>query len=352
MTRRPDHDHQAVEHWLHHHQRTLTDALDDVIDAEAGLREVLLQSRHDTATDGLNTVLDVEAGLDAILPTPLQSAPISQPATHETTQDDTATEELLQSLSPSARMVLRNHPAIAAASRDLARELARARDGDPFARARDLIRDLERHIVHDLEWSLPAADRAFARGGDLHRDVARAGDLARELERLHGRDPDRARVRALIEDLERHLEVLALAWARDRNRAALDRTVDRVRDLARVTDLVYVRAEDIAEDIIDIRTNQVRRAIGKVLRREPPALDRNLVRAFLNDFTAADLRTADLADVGLVGVRWSEQGTQWPPSVDVENLKSRSQETPPGSGIWVVRSGTAGPTTVRGRSGL
>jgi hypothetical protein len=285
VTHRPEHDprDQAVEHWLRHHQRTLTDALDDVLDTEAGLREALLQSRHDTAADGLDTVLNVEAGLDAILPTPREPTPTSHPATHETTQDHTTTEELLQSLSPSDRMILRNHPDVAAASRaldlDLDRELDHVRVGD-LDLDRDLVRDRDRYL---------ARDRALVGDLDLARALARALDLVRDLDRA------------------------------------------------------------LVGTIIDIRTNQVRRAIGLVLRREPPALDRNSVHAYLDDFTTADLRTAELTGVSLVGVRWSEYGTQWPPSVDVGVLKAHSEETPPGSGTWVVRSGTA---TVRGLTGM
>ncbi|PAZ10504.1 hypothetical protein CLM62_40900 [Streptomyces sp. SA15] len=65
MIRYPDHDprDQAVEHWLRHHQSTLADALDDVLDTEAGLREILFPSRHDSSLDGLDAILDVEAGL-------------------------------------------------------------------------------------------------------------------------------------------------------------------------------------------------------------------------------------------------------------------------------------------------
>ncbi|MGW0828674.1 hypothetical protein [Streptomyces sp. NPDC002845] len=38
---------------------------------------------------------------------------------------------------------------------------------------------------------------------------------------------------------------------------------------------------------------------------------------------------------------WSQYTTQWPPTVDIDDLKTHSKETPSGSGIWVVRAGTA-----------
>jgi hypothetical protein len=44
----------------------------------------------------------------------------------------------------------------------------------------------------------------------------------------------------------------------------------------------------------------------------------------------------DLAGVDLAGVRWSEQGTRWPPELDVEKLQRNSLQTPPGSGTYVI----------------
>ncbi|MDO0914146.1 hypothetical protein QQM39_25930 [Streptomyces sp. DT2A-34] len=63
----------------------------------------------------------------------------------------------------------------------------------------------------------------------------------------------------------------------------------------------------------------------------------------LDDFTHDDLRDTDLRGIDFSGVHWSQR-TQWPPVVDVEALKARSDETPPGSGTWIIRSGT---TTIR-----
>ncbi|MDX2936984.1 hypothetical protein [Streptomyces ipomoeae] len=73
----------------------------------------------------------------------------------------------------------------------------------------------------------------------------------------------------------------------------------------------------------------------------------------MDDFTTADLRTAylrtvDLTGIDLSGVHWSQYTTQWPSAMDVEDLKTRSAETPPGSGIRVAQSGTA---TIRGFAG-
>ncbi|MFC7650354.1 hypothetical protein ACFQX6_65980 [Streptosporangium lutulentum] len=65
------------------------------------------------------------------------------------------------------------------------------------------------------------------------------------------------------------------------------------------------------------------------------------LQAFLNDFTTADLRAASLIDIDMEGVRWSECGTLWPPELNVEDLKMRSEEVGVGSGTYVVGSGSA-----------
>ncbi|MFJ2027347.1 hypothetical protein ACIODW_26545 [Streptomyces sp. NPDC087897] len=83
------------------------------------------------------------------------------------------------------------------------------------------------------------------------------------------------------------------------------------------------------------------RAVGGALGRKPPTLDGDSLHALLDDFVTADLGNADLAGIDLTGVYWSERGTRWPPGLDVGALKDRSDETFPGGGTWVVRSGTA-----------
>jgi hypothetical protein len=62
-----------------------------------------------------------------------------------------------------------------------------------------------------------------------------------------------------------------------------------------------------------------------------------LLNGALDDFSQADLSGADLAHIGLAGVRWSVSGTRWPPGLDVEALIQQSEETEPGSGIYVVK---------------
>ncbi|MFF8919601.1 hypothetical protein ACF08M_41560 [Streptomyces sp. NPDC015032] len=346
MTDHPTHDYdgQAVSNRLGRHQHTLDDSLDSVLDIEAGLREILIHSRHDTAVNALGTVLNTEAGLAGILPpSPQPHASSDTSGTHRHPRAG----DFLPALSPADRMALRKHPDVKAAQRALARTLDRARDL-PLDLARDLALalacDLDRTLDRDRDLDLDLA-RARARARDLPRalDLARA----RELDLDHARTLDHARARA--RDLD-HARDLALDLARD-----LDRDLDHARDLARTLahDLDLARDLDLDLDrdldaFIEIRTNEVCRAIGSVLHQEPPVLDAASVPTLLDDFTDDDLRDTDLRGIDFSGVHWSQR-TQWPPVVDIEALKARSDETPPGSGIWIVRSGT---TTVRGYADL
>lgn len=61
-----------------------------------------------------------------------------------------------------------------------------------------------------------------------------------------------------------------------------------------------------------------------------------LLAGALDDFSHADLSEIDLTTVDLVGIRWSERNTRWPPGTDIERLRSASEETEPGSGVFVI----------------
>ncbi|MEU2625328.1 hypothetical protein ABZ642_45850 [Streptomyces sp. NPDC007157] len=364
MTRHsdPTPDGQDVHHWLTRHQHALTHTLDELLDVEAGLREILLQSHHDTAVDSLDTVLNTEAGLAAILPTP-PTAP------HSNTEAADA-EELLRALTPADRMTLRNHSDVKTASQalaryaDVARDLVRTRDL-ALNVALDLALDLDRTLALDLDRALArtrALDLARTRTRTLDVDVARALASALDLAIARTRDLDLTLNSTHHLDLDRDLRrigYLTLALALDRARTlardrdlTLDLALDLACDRARALDLALDLARDLSRDpdfdldfahdlIVKIRTAEVGRAIGQALRRNRPAVDEVSLHALLDDFTTADLRDTDLADIDLSGVHWSEHTTRWPPAVDVEDLKTRSDETPPGTGTWIVRSGTA-----------
>ncbi|MFD9573961.1 hypothetical protein ACFWBI_29490 [Streptomyces sp. NPDC059982] len=358
MTRRHGAGHpgdEAVDRWLDDHGRALADALGEALDVEAGLREALVQSRHDDAEDELEEVLDTESGLAAILP----ADPAPSAGRTPGPRGRSAAQEFLHSVSPADRLVLRCNPEVTAAARALDRAVDLAHnpyDGQvmleraldlardlvlDISRARDFDYDIDLTIDPDLAEGLARALRSarlveglglfWVRADgrtSLSDDVAIAGDL--NLARARGLDTARARCRDLNQVLNR---------ARDLAEQLSGQLSGVVPDLdGPHTDAV---ARDLADVLVTIRAEQVGRAVARVLRRDPPPLDKDAALAFLHDFTDADLRAADLKGVDLGGVHWSESGTRWPAAVDLADLKRRSVETPAGSAVWVVRWGTA-----------
>jgi hypothetical protein len=254
-------------------------------------------------------------------------------------------------------MTLRDHPHVKQAFRDLARDHDFLAPALIIVRPLNLILDLAFDLARDLNRDLDLAllGRRLNRNLGYARDFA--GRFAHNLDGSINRDFQRARARARY--INRLLD-LALSddHASDRD-FRLDHDLDfqraraRARDLNSILDLALARASDLDLDhaseaartvvrtVVDVRTTEVGRAIGAALRREPPMLDKNSLHTLLDDFTTADLSDVDLTGMDLSGVHWSERGTQWPPVLDVEDLKARSDETPRGSGTWIVRSGTA-----------
>ncbi|WP_372346651.1 hypothetical protein [Streptomyces sp. KL116D] len=349
MTERHAADDEQVHRRL---QAPLEKALDGLLDVEAGLSEVLLSSRHEAAVDALETVVDTEAGLVAILPA--EADPPPRP-------DLAAAEQPLHDLSAAQRLALRSNPTVRAASEALARDIERGhalvRSLDhALVRAHILVRNLDRARDRDLDRAHDVVrDPERARDRAIARDSAR--DLAIAIERVYGFN--RTLVGDLVQDLDfdldRDLDLdydldrdladacdLALALARDLE-PGLDRDFDSARALARgfciYLDRTLGREGDLVAAVIGARTNWLGRAIGQALGRPAPAWGHNAA-AVLNDFTADDLTGVDLTGVDLGGIRWSESGTRWPSTVNVDAVKARSDETRPGSGTWVVRSGS------------
>ncbi|MEV5412215.1 sigma-70 family RNA polymerase sigma factor [Thermopolyspora sp. NPDC052614] len=320
---RPHHDHSTIGRRLDEHQSGLVDDLGAVLDIDAGLREILLQSRHTALVDDLGAILDVDAGLAAILPAPVPPAPIAQPRPDTTVQDQSTAEQFLQSVSPQDRLMLRGHPDVEAASQSL-------------TRAWDLagVLDCALHLARRLgrvPGSSPARELARGHNPSLARDLSISLDLARDLARELAFDLDRGRdcdlARDIVHNLIRHLHL------------------DDTSLLAYKVDCELA----LAHDLIEVCRHRIWKSVGVVLGRDVPVLDEWVLWEFLDDFTTSDLRTVVLTGVDLTGVRWSERGTLWPEDVDVEDLKARSEETPQGSGIYVIRSGSA---TVRDLANL
>ncbi|MEV5142260.1 hypothetical protein AB0K71_28880 [Streptomyces syringium] len=335
---------RAADRWLDQHQCFLLEDLNPVLDVEAGLREILLQSRHDALVDDLDLVLDVGAGLAAILPSATPAPDLQSPAS--SADEGLVSAELFPlSVSPQIRLALRTNPDVTTALRaiDHARNFERV-VGHAGQLARHLIcilesaTDLQGAIAPD---SATALNSSFDSAGRIFNDLARTLDSATDLTRRLGIAFDRAsfdRASAfshactVVRSLDGVLGPASL-YVRDPDRAltlALAGTIHLVRYLDDARGL----------PLVDTLISTVRRIISEALGRELPVLDVESMATFLNDFTTSDLRTTDLKGVDLTGVRWSESGTYWPDTMDVEDLKTKSQETPAGSGVWVVRSGT------------
>ncbi|MBD0742939.1 hypothetical protein [Streptomyces sp. CBMA152] len=353
-------DGGVVEGWIVDQQSLLLDAVGGFLDVEAGLREVLLHSSHKTLVEGLDAVVNVEAGLAAILPqTPLaRHLPVPVASS---SREPASVREVLARVSPGARIALRVRPSVVAGYEALealdvaltdwqqVHRLVRRLDGvlsgsvvDDFEQARTLSRKLQHRAeqICDVLWEA----KGFVRHGfdealdavlvDIRRvsgELAGASGLAVEFS-----SPPRASNRRFF------LEARAARRAERERAEQLNQFVDRPRAL--VDDLsALVRRGDWAVRHLSHECSERVRGIfiHELDVHDFPVLDFAQVKAFLDDFTTADLRTAVLAGVDLDGVRWSVAKTRWPASTDVEDLKARSVASPPGSGIFTIRSGTA-----------
>ncbi|MGW0711016.1 hypothetical protein ACWD4G_34530 [Streptomyces sp. NPDC002643] len=343
---------ETAERWLAR-QRALMNDLDGVLDVEAGLREVLLGSRTAAMVDDLDGVLDVAAGLREVLPS-ASPAPEDRPQGATARAESPYAGQPLSSVDPQTRMRLRVHPGVVRAGRDLASARALA---SAIASARDRAHALELRLSYALDIALDLDDALGATHArdlpvDLHQTLDTARDRALGLSlaldlALRSRTRTRARERALIRARavsHEHAQYLDHYLTVSRSRAhahgltrALAPGLDHAGAL--LNDLVLALACDLDEinTVVRNRAEAVRQALEIGLGRKLPPLDEESLDRFLNDFTASDLRTADLNGIDLYGVRWSIEGTRWPQEVDLEDLKARSVETPQGSGIWIVR---------------
>ncbi|WP_331767828.1 hypothetical protein [Embleya sp. NBC_00896] len=355
MTDRQAQDDVALE--FDRHRYVLAVGLEQALDVEAGLREILLHSRHATLVENLADVLDVESGLAAIVPQeysvrtqswpdPVSSDPIR--SARDTREDQRALlERFVWSVEPRQRLALRGRTQVTATLRDY--ELA-------FRIAKEL-EHAHRHAAGLVDYLADAA-RLDPRGEHV-RARAREHHTLRGISRVHHN----------VLNFASH--VLARAWTPDEVRKYATRLTDSVGDAldcserlldpkawpqpliptemwsqADSTNLMHalIAAMECAGHLAQRFLSETRHEIGLVLGRFPLGLNGPSLRALLHDFTTSDLRGVTLTEVDLAGVRWSGTGTRWPETIDIEDLKDRSQESPKESGIYVVRPLTAPAT--------
>ncbi|MEV6171344.1 hypothetical protein AB0L99_24295 [Streptomyces sp. NPDC051954] len=334
---------EHADEWLHDEHDELRSGLSRFLDVDRGLSEVRTHvGGHGDVVRGLGGVLDVEGGLASILGT--GGAAGTGPSTGT---GESAIAAAVRAVPVERRLALRQHPAAAVCV-----------GGGLLVRAVELAADLDgdRHrlVLADDNWLDHYRERVYQLAGEFDRfrpfDTPQARDRTRDLvrhlmsTRARGRTRDFAGenvARALAADLADALarflaealdaglgltSVLELARARGlaldiRNRLALDVAVVRARALADDVALEAGRRLDLPDTA---------------------GLADALLDGVLDDFTRADLTDVDLDEADLAGIHWSERGTRWPLGTDIEDLRRRSQETAPNSGVHVLGQPPAG----------
>ncbi|WP_143169164.1 hypothetical protein [Streptomyces sp. NBRC 110465] len=319
--------------------------LDASLEMESGLREILLRSDHSTQISQLSGPLDVEGGLSAIV---RPATPRAESDVWYLRESENDFEDPLD-VEPMVRMVLRQEFAEAhelLASSEETTELL------------ELVASLAEKLSMMLSNSSNAADFTEAMQTCLHIAGKVAGwptttppEVSDAMSETYKKAVELAEASSTLTDACRTLENAR----RSPHRSARNSTGMTIRDRQRALATALDDARQILLVLLDralsswryamaterTRKHEIRRAlISRLGNVNFPVLTAAEFRAFLHDFMYADLRKADLRGVDLAGVRWSMQ-TRWPYALDVEELKTRSVEEPAGSGIFVVRSGTA-----------
>ncbi|MFF0043613.1 SAV_2336 N-terminal domain-related protein [Streptomyces mirabilis] len=219
--------------------------------------------------------------------------------------------QFFRSVPPETRMTLRRLPAVLTARQALegAHGVARAL-GSAVACNPAGIRDFEH--ANELDHHLSLAAELVGSGLELPNSLARG----------------LRRVEVLLDDVRDGLS--------HRNDALSPTDLGELMDTLSALANTITSAHQLAEDFVAACISQLGNAIGQALRREPPELDEELLHKILDDFTNVDLTNSDLTGIDMVHVRWSPL-TRWPATLDVEELKARSSESAPSSGIYIVR---------------
>lgn len=320
-----------LDRWFAAHEDALGRDLGVVLDIESGLREVLLQSRHVALTDGLASVLDVEAGLSAVLPAPAPARlPAQPPPVPEADPGN-----WLGSVNPQDRMTIRSRPEIAAGTR--AHALAARLAAEAAARVPEVAVDNAELVLCVMDFALALTDQL---GPPVELTALRARFL--EGDRSLGQC---AAVRRMLRRARAALAVTGEFGDKDRWLPSVTALIGIVQALLHSARLGIPVPLSVVHILGRVRGDEAWRRfqLPRIANRESHMI------ALLDDFTEADLSAADLRGIDLTAVRWSDPGTRWPPGFDLADLRSRSDESPVGSGTYVVRGDTTTvPTTVDG----
>lgn len=330
--------------------QSATDELDELIDVEAGLTEILLQSRHEATIDDLDLLIDADSGLGAIL------------GRYPDRRDDdltgrTATGVPQQENSPSIaavqRLALRGTPEFAPAIAVLRKAHALSEHLSPELKG-----------VIELELSLASLTSEILQVALLAEGRDRA-DMPSGYDNSFSMTHPAGHAAALLTILNHSLRgVLSLvdrlvdypsenpAITTDDPDAALSQINLLRANLYTLLDQIRISNPALNLEQLQVPHFYIRSigpAVMKFIRSALPpasgfpvkddALDDAL--GFFDDFTSADLTSADLTHADLERVRWSLVATNWPVELDRDEMVRRSREISWGSGIYVVESGTA-----------
>lgn len=367
-------DGPPFDAWLAARREALTADVTDALDLDAGLREATLGGRHAAMVGELAESLDVEGGLAAIVGTAAEygagpgaaaapesgpesgpeSAPAPAPQQGATPAPapprwkmTTAARTALAAVPPSQRLALRDHrvrdAAICAALTLTAVDLLNGVVTQKRPRTR--IWGLARRLSAAMRYAAHLDGRLFPSLDPHLATVADAGAGRRAEDAAH----------LVAIRLARLLDSTILRTLEEIRRSALGvrhaGVLQEAEILASVVSTSLGMFDpgspageklQLLREVLHMAGLADRRLTAHLLPRldipPPSAIALELLDdRFADDFTTADLRDADLAGLDLTGVRWSPRGTRWPPTLDVTDLLNRSEEDPPGSGVYVVR---------------
>lgn len=317
---------QAVDRWLKGQYLQLRSGLSLQLDVDSGLREARNQARHAELVHGLGRTLDPEAGLAAILRPRSRQMPGLPAPTQDHLAEHSPVTRSVRAVCPATRLSVRANP-----------------NTTPTILGILLVRVLDLAVALSLDHyhsHARARDLAHALALDLARVRDRAGDPGvagahfRALELANAIDVD---INFDLDHLARDIagdQALMLAHSLASGVDAVladDLDQVRTRDRDRLRDLL--RARTRGRDLAHTHT----RAIAAMLGLATAAgLSDALLSGVLDDFTDDDLSEIELTETDLVGILWSADGTHWPRGTDMEELRARSQETSPDSGVYVV----------------
>ncbi|MBB1154357.1 hypothetical protein [Amycolatopsis dendrobii] len=324
MTHHPE---REFDQWLGERQRGLSDSLDAVLNLHSGLRDALLPDRRADLDRALSNAVDPGAGLAAILTSRPETAPRAPAAGGPDGGDLTAYSLALMARPEQTRLALRaripynelneidSELSWQTTFRELADDLKAIHES--LQLKNPVEPELRRQALDLLKTSVKAVDqyRIAPRYGPLNGLVLRDNEKLAYARRL-------ASTWINLIEADR-LHDTRLDFIARRFESAVDAGLSIMHAFSRVDRVDIDLAEALKNELRRLRE---RGADGRFSSSITKAVNR--IRRATTDFTGADLASADLTDIPLVGVRWSA-ATRWPAEW-AEHVRRNSTEIKPG----------------------